>query len=98
MKCEQSGRHQRWLRFPTDITISVLSLTRLLSLSRCDAPTNDGDSRSAANPESRDVEAADAEPDDQAQYNLEFSFDSDVTCNITVMYFAKEEMDNGVVV
>lgn len=33
---------------------------------------------------------------DDSRYNIEFTFDSDVTCNITVMYFAKEEVLNGV--
>lgn len=31
-------------------------------------------------------------------YNIEFTFDSDVSCNITIMYFAKEDMVNGAVV
>ena len=37
-------------------------------------------------------------PVDNSQYNIEFTFDSDVTCKITVMYFAKEELINGVAV
>ena len=50
----------------------------------------------------RDVEAGDNRPTeavpDDSRYNIEFTFDSDVTCNITVMYFAKEEVVNGVAV
>ena len=29
------------------------------------------------------------------KYNLEFTFDTDVRCAITIMYFATEEISNG---
>lgn len=44
------------------------------------------------------IEQSEAAVPDTSSYNIEFTFDSDVTCNITVMYFAKEDMVNGGVV
>ncbi|KAF6019226.1 hypothetical protein EB796_022467 [Bugula neritina] len=46
-----------------------------------------------------DVEAGDAAPpQDHSTYNIEFVFDSDATCKITILYFATEEVVNGVAV
>lgn len=45
-----------------------------------------------------DLEAAKPNETNAAcKYNIEFIFDCDVSCNITIMYFAKEEMANGTV-
>lgn len=33
-----------------------------------------------------------------SRYNLEFTFDSDVKCAITVYYFAAEDISNGQIV
>lgn len=47
-----------------------------------------------------DVEAGEVvePPVDDSKYNIEFTFDSDVTCKISIMYFAREELVNGVAV
>jgi hypothetical protein len=42
-------------------------------------------------------DAARVKPDGEiapARYNIEFTFDSDVKCAITIYYFATEEMAN----
>ncbi|CAH1795065.1 unnamed protein product [Owenia fusiformis] len=43
-----------------------------------------------------DSETTEVPPvDDNISYNIEFTFDTDVRCAITVYYFATEEMSNG---
>ena len=37
------------------------------------------------------------EADDEHKYNLQFTFDTDVRCAITVYYFATEEISGGLV-
>ncbi|XP_067939540.1 E3 ubiquitin-protein ligase MGRN1-like [Watersipora subatra] len=58
------------------------------------------DTNSESLSEDVDVESGGAAsaPEDHSKYNIEFIFDSDVTCTISIMYFAKEEVVNGAAV
>ncbi|KAF6025078.1 RNF157 [Bugula neritina] len=87
------------------------SFTCNLILTRCESEETAGaiattpdvkdadDKDSAPSVQDADVEAGDAAPpQDHSSYNIEFVFDSDATCKITILYFATEEVVNGVAV
>ena len=45
--------------------------------------------------EETEIEDDHSQKDKNNRYNIEFVFDSDVKCAITIHYFATEEFNNG---